>query len=299
MKPEHAFVAERPVARHCPELLRAPASREDTGPEPEVLALVGERLARALAAGLARFSRGEAPRVVSLPPRASTMEELAAIIAPLAANSLMAAGASAAPFLASIEAGVVLRLLDRAFGGHGKMPDPLPGAFPLSAELLIGRLETLVAGAVAQGLPAGAPIRPLLRDGSLAQVTPFAPAEMLTVLALLVEEARGASWSVTLAFPAAALAVMLGTAGQRAKDDDSPPADAAAPPFAELPLTVSALIVDMKLAFSTLSAIRPGDVLPVAVARSIPLRVGDKTIGHGTIGAIDDRVAVQLTQAFQ
>ena len=271
----------------------------DAGPKPALLTLVGERLARALAAGLAQFSGGDAPRAVSLPSRACTMEDFAAGIAPLAANSLMGAGPSAAPFLVSIEAGVVLRLLDKAFGGHGTAPDPLPRSFPLSAELLIARLDTVVAGAIARGLPLAAPIRSLRRDGNLAQVTPFAPPEPLTTIALLVEEARGTSWSVTLAFPAAALAVLLGSESQAAPNAGSAPVDASAVPFAEMPLTLSALIVDMKLPFSTLSALRPGDVLPVAVERSIPLRVGGRTVAHGTIGALDDRVAVQLTQAFE
>ena len=69
-------------------------------------------------------------------------------------------------------------------------------------------------------------------------------------------------------------------------------------PFADLPLAVSAVLVDMSIPFSTLSALQPGQILPVAVARSIPLKVGGKTIAHGTIGAMDDRVAVQITQAF-
>jgi flagellar motor switch protein FliM len=34
------------------------------------------------------------------------------------------------------------------------------------------------------------------------------------------------------------------------------------------------------------------------VARNVPLRIGTRTIAHGTIGALDERVAVQITQAF-
>jgi flagellar motor switch/type III secretory pathway protein FliN len=30
----------------------------------------------------------------------------------------------------------------------------------------------------------------------------------------------------------------------------------------------------------------------------VPLRIGDKTIAHGAIGSVDDRVAIQITQAF-
>jgi len=50
--------------------------------------------------------------------------------------------------------------------------------------------------------------------------------------------------------------------------------------------------------FSAISALRPGQVLPVSVARSIPLSVGGRTVAHGVVGAVDDRVAIQITQAF-
>jgi flagellar motor switch protein FliM len=69
-------------------------------------------------------------------------------------------------------------------------------------------------------------------------------------------------------------------------------------PFGAVPLTISAVLVDMRIGFAALSNLQPGQILPVAVARSVPLKIGDKTVAHGTIGAMDDRVAVQITQAF-
>jgi flagellar motor switch protein FliM len=69
-------------------------------------------------------------------------------------------------------------------------------------------------------------------------------------------------------------------------------------PFGAMPLTLSAVLVDMRIGFAELSNLQPGQILPVAVARSIPLKIGDKTIASGTIGALDDRVAVQISQAF-
>ena len=69
-------------------------------------------------------------------------------------------------------------------------------------------------------------------------------------------------------------------------------------PFGAMPLSLSAVLVDMALPVSTISALQPGQVLPVSVARSIPLKAGGQTIAHGTIGALDDRVAVQITHAF-
>jgi flagellar motor switch protein FliM len=73
------------------------------------------------------------------------------------------------------------------------------------------------------------------------------------------------------------------------------PADA---PFAALPVEVCAVIVDMQVPFSAIAALAPGDILPVQVARAVPLRVGDAIFAHGTIGAVDERVAVQITRAF-
>lgn len=54
----------------------------------------------------------------------------------------------------------------------------------------------------------------------------------------------------------------------------------------------------MAVPFSRIASLQPGDVLPVAVARAVPIKAGDRTIGAGTIGEFEDRVAVQITNAF-
>ena len=75
-------------------------------------------------------------------------------------------------------------------------------------------------------------------------------------------------------------------------------AAATAAPFADLPLPLSAVLVDMPVPFTTLTRLAVGQVLPVSVARNVPLRVGDQTIAHGSVGMADDRVAIQITRAF-
>ena len=300
MKPQRAFIAERPLAEHCQELLARgnAAAPADLLP---ALAKLGERFSRVLAAALAPLSGGNVPALRCAEPRAVAMAELTATVAPLAANSLMAAGPDAL-LLASLDAAGVLRIVDRAYGGRGHVPSPLPEEFPLSAELMIGRLETVVAGALATVLGGEdiAPVQPLRRDGSLAALAPFAGSEMLTVLTIDIEEPGHPAWQVTLAFPQATLVALFG------HETDSParrpgtgfPPNPSDEPFGDMPLPVSAVLVDMRMAFSTLSALQVGQILPVAVARSVPLKIGDKTIAHGTIGAVDDRVAVQISKAF-
>lgn len=295
MRPERALVAERALARHCPELLRA-------GPGPDELlarlARCGERLARVLANALAPLL-GEAPVVRCAGPRETGAEAFALAVGPLAANSLLAAP-GAARLCLSVEAEAVLRLVDRAFGGRGEAPDPLPEAFPLSAELMIGRIEGLCAGALARALDlAPGALVPLARASALAELEPFPAAARLVVLRLEVTEAGGASWSMQIALPTPALAALLGEVAQAPAPAARParchPAEA---PFGDLPLTLGAVLVDMRLSMAALSRLRPGDVLPVAVARSVPLRIDGRTIAQGQVGALDDRVALQLTQIF-
>ena len=54
----------------------------------------------------------------------------------------------------------------------------------------------------------------------------------------------------------------------------------------------------MQMPLSRLATLEVGDVLPVAVARSVPLWAGERAIAAGAAGALDDRVALRLTQAF-
>jgi len=307
MKPERTLIAERPLAQHCAELLRA-------GPDPvELLPLLGrmgERLARRLSGALAPLMGGEAPVVRCQNPREGTLETLAAAaMSPLAANSLMAMGPGRVPVLVSIDAEPVLRIVDRAFGGKGDAPMPLPEKFPMAADLMIGRLETLVTGQIATAVEAVAPeavlrpgtlaFAPVRRDGALARLEPFEAETPLAILPLEVEDDGLLPWALTFALPLASLPALFGQA-----EDDTPARARAAgnpwdAPFAELPLSVRAVIVDMALPFSTIAALAPGQIIPVSVARSVPLQCGDIPFAHGAVGAVDERVAIQITDAFQ
>ncbi len=296
MKPERAFIAERALAQHCSELFGASAAGSAPADLLPALGKVGAKLGRALAAALSPLIGGQELVVEVAAPRQASAADLVKEIAPLAANSLLGHGQVA--LLASFDAVAVLRMIDRAFGGTGKAPAELPAAFPASAGVVIRQLE----GIVAQGFAAAtgsAAFDPVRRGGDLADLEPFPETTQLAVLTLSVTEAGAAPWPLHLALPCAALEGLVGEGG-------GAPARTAAPrtpnpaeePYADLPLSVSAVIVDMRLPMSVLAQLQPGALLPVSVARNVPLRVADKTIAHGVIGSVDDRVAIQVTQAF-
>jgi len=294
-----------PKARHCAELLGAGPS---IGDMVRPLAKLGEQLARTLPGGLARLAGGEAPVVRIGIPAETTLAAMEQQSDGLASHSLMGLGPRRLPLLATFEAAPVLRLLDRAFGGRGMVPSPMPSAFPLSAQLLLARIEDAISAALEAGLGTGlasAPgggeahrVSPLRRDTDIARLSPFQPAEPLLRIVLEVEEAGAEPWSLALAFPLSTLAAALVVPRRQRR-----PAPATRPgpdgePFASMPIELTAVLVDMTLPFSRLSELRPGDVLPVTVARSVPLSIGGRTIAAGTVGEVEDRVAVQLQDAF-
>lgn len=293
MKPQRAFVAERAAAQHCAQLLRRGPEPADLLPQ---LARLGDRFARQLAEGLARLGGGEAPLITQQAVREESFADLARAIGPLAANSLLVAGPAAAPLLASLDAGAVLRLVDKAFGGRGEAPSTLPSRFPLSARLMIQRLETLVIECLCAALGADGAVRALRRDGELAELAPFRADARLAVLTLEVMEGMRAPWLVTLALPLATLAELFGHGDRPPAAPIAPrAADPAAAPFADVPLPLTAVLVDMQVPLATISTLQPGMVLPVAVARAVPVSIAGSVIARGTVGAQDDRVAIKIS----
>lgn len=294
MKSEHAFIAERKAAQHCAELLRRGSQPVDPVP---ALARLGERIARQIAPLLGTLLGGDAPVVTALTPSELSEAALQEQVGPLAANSLLAPGAPGVTLLASVDGTAVLRLVDRAFGGTGAAGGPLPSEFPLSAELMIQRLERVLTQALGEAL-GHSEVRALRRDAQLSELAPFPAGAKLIALQLEVVEAAKAPWKLTFALPLVMLPKLLGSGEGAVSAAPGAPrgANPAAAPFADVPLPISATLVDMQISLALVAALEPGSVLPVAVARAVPLVIGAATIAHGTIGAQDDRVAVRLTQ---
>lgn len=291
MKPERALVAQRLAAQHCAELLRR-------GPEPAellpALHRLGEKLARQLAPALAALLGSEDPAVTPLAPLELPEADLIETVGPLAANSLLAAAAPGVTLLASVDGLAMLRLVDRAFGGKGEASGSLPDRFPHSAELMIAKVEGLLAKALGAALGQGE-LRALRRDARLAELAPFPAGARLAVLPLEVMEGAKAPWKLMLALPLAMLPKLLGgSAGGTLASRSA--ADPAAAPFADVPLPLTARLIDMKIPLAVIAGLEPGSVLPVAVARAVPIAIGEQVIARGTVGTQDDCVALKLTQ---
>lgn len=300
MKAQSKIVAERPLAQHCAELVRTPP-----GPA-ELSARLNEaatRLARTLAPALAPLAGGKGLAVKPREARETSELEFSLLIPGLAANTLFGVGPDAQPLVVSVDAGAILRMVDRTFGGRGAAPEKLPAEFPGSADLMIARIEALLGAqlSAALELPAEAPLVALRRSGVLDDLQAFPGIDTLVMLELQVVEAGGETWPITLALPPATLTALFAAAPATAPARGRRAADPLAEPFAGVPLDLSAVLVDMRMSMKVLAALRPGALLPVAVARQVPLRIAatdGPTLATGTVGAAEDRVALQITAAF-
>jgi flagellar motor switch protein FliM len=64
----------------------------------------------------------------------------------------------------------------------------------------------------------------------------------------------------------------------------------------QVALPIRAVMAENSISMSIVAALEPGQILPIALSRLVALRVGEQTIGQGTLGKRDDQMAIQLKQ---
>jgi flagellar motor switch protein FliM len=305
VKPHHDFTAERPVARHQGLGGRGDAQAFDPA---QALARLAQRLALDLPEALGALGGDTLPEVKALEPRQGVMRELLSRGASPCSHGLVAGAEGTPQLLVSLDCAGALQLVDMAFGGEGKVPDPLPEKLPLSAQLVVARIEGQVAALVARiaGIASSEPqvpaLAPLRRNTDIAAQRPFTADRPLWQISFDVCFGEAEAWTLRLTLAAEHAPLLCG-----ADEDDAPSAarpvqsggsGAAQQAFADIPLTLRATLVDMRVPLARIASLKPGDVLPISVARQVPLTAGDATIALGTLGETDDRVALQIIQAF-
>lgn len=285
----------RRAASHCGELLRPSEPPSEIGPEFERF---GARLAAALTQCMGEAANDPEVRVTALGVDTLATDQFAGHCAQLAALSVHRFGVAGHALCLALDGGLLLSLLDRTFGGSGKVAGQLPAVLPPTARLMSRRIEQRVVAAVAAEL-GGLEFRTDEDGAGGTTRAPFAPDTELTALAIEVAAESGQSWRHVIAVESAALTSLLpkrASAPRTAVSRRKPGVTEA--PFADLPLAASARLVDMAMPLHRLASIEPGTVLPIIVSRSVPLQVGEIVLARGTVGEVDDQVALQISHTF-
>jgi flagellar motor switch/type III secretory pathway protein FliN len=302
MRMAHAFAAARHAALHCPELTtRGPRPEESTA----LMAAWRRDLARLLADDLSALVSGDRLDVsVSEPERLSGADALRRI-GQVAANALLRVGASADTALLTFDFANAIALTDRSFGGDGRTTGSVPEALPRSAALLVEETATMIASAITRASfgdmppPAGGSPRGdvIVRSESAARLKPFALDADALVFTIDIANRQGCTWRTSLSVAADRMARLLPGGGHRPRIRTlRAPATGMAAPFADMQLPLHVVLAEFDLSLARLQTLSPGDTIPLAMGRQVPLMVGETVLAHGSVGTSEGHMAIRLTR---
>lgn len=306
MRMGHDFAPAQAAAVHCAELT-------NRGPRPEesaaLLAAWRRDLARLLADDLSGLLAGDRLDVtISEPDRVFGADALRRI-GQVAANSLLRVGALAETALLSVDFATAIALTDRSFGGDGRATGSVPDALPRSAALLVEEAATMIAGAITRASygdmppPAGGSTRGevIVRSESAARLKPFALDADVLAFTIDIANRQGSTWRASLVVAAERMARLLPGGGRsgggvgRARTLRKT-SNGLTAPFANVPLPLHVVLAEFDLSLARLQTLAPGDTIPLAMGRQVPLMVGETVLAHGSVGTADDHMAIRLTR---
>jgi len=283
-------------------------------------------LARMLADDLSGLLSGDRLDVSVSEPEMLTGGAAFARIGPIAANSLLRCGASGETALLSFDFATAIALTDRSFGGDGKSAPHAPDQLPRSAALLADEAAAMIAGAITRASYGDAPLptgprtggrtgartgpqsratkgalqtgEVIVRSESAGRLKPFEPDAPAALITLIIANQQGCEWCAVLAIAAERMERLLPQPGMapRRLATARTSATGLAAPFAAVPLPLHAVLAEFDLSLARLQTLSPGDTIPLAMGRQVPLMIGERLLGHGSIGTQEDRMAIRLTR---
>lgn len=293
MKPDAAFDAARPVARHCAELFRADAGRDADG---DGFAQFGADLARALVPGLGGLLGAAKLRVSCTAPAVRSRAALQSDAGSLYSAATIAFPEGGAQIGAILDGVTLIALTDRLFGGDGAANGgEVPDELPLMADLVATQMHTLIGDAMERVLP------PLGRPQIAGRSTSPAGLDVLgrdedgVALDLTVAQPGSTDWSFRLVVRVAAQARFAVRRAKPAARGRVHRLDPRGGTLGDTPFDLVAVVAETNMPLAKVSALKPGDIVPLSIARQVPLRVGERTLAHGTVGSLDDRVALRIS----
>lgn len=288
------------LAQHAPALL---AGSQSAAMDLEPLNQLAGRLRKGMKLGLEPILH-TLPEVTLQDAAMMRYDAYMSSVPPLASNSLFRMKRSDARFLLSVDGRAIMRLVDRYFGGSGTTDLVLPQEFPMSAELMIERLETIIAERLgeAMGSANGLEIEREKHEATIAHLAYLEPADQIVLSRMIVDEAGREPWHIDFVFAGTALRMLAPKLTNRVTSRRPGHADwddLVQSPLGEVPLTVRAVMAESSISMATIADLEPGQILPISLARHVALRVGEQAIGFGTMGKHDDRMAVRLKQILK
>ncbi len=201
--------------------------------------------------------------------------------------------------LLAVEPAFITRLVDARYGGTGDVPVRRAREFTATEENMLARVAELVIGALGEVWAEVVKVTPELRaretNVSFAQLA--RADEQVAVTRFTITPWPDKSSVIEFVYPVAAL---RSVERELARTYDDQPAPAGewrgrlAAALGEVRFPARTVLARPELRFSELMQLQPGDVIPVTLAKLVPLLVEGRKIALGTIGEHDGRAALRI-----
>ena len=282
------------AAQHCEELLSNTLESADVAGD---FVRFGTRFARALQPRFARLfdtHKLETELVETAAASADALgETLAGTLGDRMHHARFALPAKGLGILASMGVASVIGELDRMLGGDGEgLPDA--EALPASANRFALQIEGELLGAAIEATGRG-DLAAAQRGSDLGEIVPGSARAPIHIATIAVNRPGVPQLTIEIATCEASFAQFAGEApvGKPVRRSIGEGGiESSALSLVELPIT--ATLVDMAIPLHRIVALQVGTMLPVSIHRSVPLSVAETIIAHGAVGAIDDRVALEI-----
>ena len=278
------------TAQHCAELLSNSLETIDVAGD---FARLGPRLARALQPRFAALFDTRKLEVELVDTASCVADALEETLGKGMHHARFALPVKGLGILASAGIGALIGEFDRMLGGDGDAPEDAR-ALPASADRFARQIEgeVLTACIEASGredLSAAA------RGTMLREIVPSSAQAQIHLATFAVSRPDTPKFMLTIAVCETTFVQFAGEApvGKPVRRTlGELPLDRS--PLAHVEMTATATLVDMTLPLHRIAGLQVGALLPVSIHRSVPLSIADITIALGAVGALDDRVALEI-----
>jgi flagellar motor switch protein FliM len=260
---------------------------------------LGDRLAKRLRAIIEPYSGGRP--LVTVKPLDNTMFMMwDACVPSFASLSLYRLHPIKGPVTLRIDAELVSQLVDRFYGGHSSRPAVERREFTPTETRLAMRLADNVMAALVDCWAEITPLESVLiaRETNVAQAEIMASEAEVIVQAFEIDLGDRHPRVVEIVYPRDGLAGLeMGSADKNA--EIVRPADPVWQSQLDRQLDdvrfpARTVLARPNLKISELVALKPGDVIPIHIARHLPLLIGERIFAHGSIGEQDGCAAFMI-----
>lgn len=265
---------------------------------------LNERMVRRLRDVIEPFARVK-PKVATEPVTLRAFAEWQAEQDEFTSLSLYAFRPMKGSILIKVDPEFVSRLVDAFYGGSGAQAPRRAREFTATEEGLLGRLGEALIGALAEAWSEIVPVRPQLRarETNVGFAGLAKADEMIALARFTIAPWTGHSSVVEILYPVAGLRSIEPLLAARSHDDASAKSgewrDRLGTAVGEVRIEARTVLARPELSLAELMQLQAGDIIPVSLARHVPLIVAGRRIALGTVGEHDGRAALKIDRMEQ